>query len=85
MRDCHISRHDLRDPATYLRLQRLIVERQAAVEARLGQQPFISDRSGAIDPLAYTAWKYGVHSAQVGPAPADLFPSAAPALCVQSR
>ncbi len=60
-----ISREQLvASPETFAQLQRQIMLYQHHAEAELAGRPVLSDRSGIIDPLAYTIWKFDLNSPQ---------------------
>ena len=69
MQEAGLFREQLASPDTFSRLQHEILVQQHAKEAALqgGQlagQSLISDRSGIIDNLAYTTWRFGLNSLQ---------------------
>ena len=66
MADNDITRVSMGDPAQFLRLQKLILEpQQQAEDESAGRSVCIlSDHSG-VDPLAYTAWRFGLDSPEV--------------------
>lgn len=64
-----LSRESMDEPAQFIRLQKLIARAQYEAEEgairSAGSNGFIKSDRSVVDPLAYTAWRFGISSPEV--------------------